>query len=166
MNLSEKVLSSAGSTAIPFLSRMRSSREGGAMVEIALLLPMMMLVPTGICSLATPIFQKLQLTDAVANGGRVLAFDRGAIDPCQHATQVIYAAAPGLEKSQITLSFTLNGVRYGDGVTSCPGASGGKNANMVAGQTAIVKATYPTVIRDGVNHWNFTVSSEATEIVR
>src|SRR5579871_6740958 len=81
--------------------------EGGALVEMAVSLPIMLLIMTGIFSFSIALYQKLQLAEAVGNAGRMLAVDRGSQDPCADAATAIYAAAPGLAKSQISFIFTL-----------------------------------------------------------
>jgi Flp pilus assembly protein TadG len=148
------------------VSRLRglfvSDSEGGALVEMAVTLPIAMAVMTGIFSFSIVLYQKLQLCEAVSNAGHLLATDRGDTDPCGSATAAIYAAAPGLTQSKLTLAYTLNGTNYGSGVTTCPGPSGATNANMVANGTAEVQASYTCVL--GVYGTNYTSCSVATQI--
>ena len=46
-------------------------------------------------------------------------------------------------QSNLTLTFTINGVPTG---ATCPGASGAANANMVAGANAEISASYPCTL--------------------
>jgi Flp pilus assembly protein TadG len=141
--------------------------EGGALVEMAVTLPIVMAVMTGIFSFSIALYQKLQLCEAISNGGRLLATDRGDIDPCNTATQAIYGAAPGLSHTSLTLTYTLNGNSYGSGTTSCPGSSGGANANMVSGGTAQITASYSCSL--AVYGWRATgcsLQSGITEVVQ
>lgn len=154
-----------------FITRLRgdsgSGTEGGAIVEMALALPLILLIMTGIFSFSIALYQKLQLAEAVGNAGRQLAVARGSIDPCQDATNNIYTAAPGLTQSNITLTFTINGTNYGSGVTTCPGPGGTKNTDMVQGQTAVIQATYPTtVFAYGAQFGNITLGSQITEVIQ
>ncbi len=81
--------------------------EGSALVEMALSLPILLAIMTGIFSFSIALYQKLQLAEGVSTAGRVLAVDRGAVDPCLDATNALYAAAPGLAQNQIALVYTL-----------------------------------------------------------
>jgi Flp pilus assembly protein TadG len=120
-----------------------SDERGSALIEMALALPIMMMMLTGIFSFSMVLYQKLQLAEALSAGGRVLAADRGDIDPCKTVTSAIYAAAPGLQSSNIGLTYTIGGVNYGSATTTCPGAGNTANASMTAGGTAQIQATYP-----------------------
>ena len=55
------------------ISRVRrflhSDSEGGALVEMAVTLPLIMLIMTGIFSFSMALYQKLQLAEAVAAAG-------------------------------------------------------------------------------------------------
>jgi len=144
-----------------------SENEGSALVEMGIALPMVLLLMTGIFSFSIALYQKLQLAESVSNAGRILAVDRGDSDPCQTATSAIYAAAPGLNKSNISLTYVLGGVNYGANVTSCPGSSGAANANMTAGGAAQIIATYPCSLQVyGVNYGSCNMASQITEVVQ
>lgn len=108
---------------------------------MAVTLPVVMLIMTGLFSFSIALYQKLLLSEAISVGGRLLAVDRGDTDPCLTAANAIYANAPGLAKSNINLTFVLNGVSTN--AATCPGVSGAANVNMVAGQSAQIQATYP-----------------------
>ncbi len=118
-------------------------RQGSTVIEMAFGLPIMFLIFTGIFWFSIALYQKLQLAEAISVGGRYLAIDRGDTNPCSSAATQIYTAAPGLNKSNLTLTFTINGVPTG---ATCPGASGAANANMVAGANAEISASYPCTL--------------------
>jgi len=148
-------------------SRFWSRQEGGSLVEMAVTLPIVMAVMTGIFTFSIALYQKLQLCEAISNAGHLLATDRGDTNPCSTATSAIYAAAPGLKQSNITLTYTLNAVSYGSGTTTCPGSSGAANANMVAGGTAEIQATYTCAIGVyGMSNLTCNLASSVTEIVQ
>jgi Flp pilus assembly protein TadG len=115
--------------------------SGSALVEMALVTPIILLLMTGMFSLSMVTFQKLQLAEAVNTGARYLAVARGDADPCATTANVLYSAAPTLSKSKLTLSFVLNGTSY-SGATCTAGA-----ANMLAGKTAKLTATYPCILK-------------------
>lgn len=143
----------------------RNSEEGGALVEMAITLPLVMLIMTGIFSFSVAIYQKLQLAEAVSNGGHYLAVDRGDTDPCKTIANAIYAAAPGLNQNSMSLTFTLNGASP-TGPT-CPGTSGTANSNMVSGGTGQIQATYPCSL--AIYGWGFTscsISSQISEVIQ
>ncbi len=134
---------------------------------MAVTLPIVFMLLTGVFSLAVALSQKLELAEAVSNGGRVLAVDRGDTDPCTTTTTAIDNAAPTLTASKITLSYTLDGNSYGSGVTSCPGTGGTANSYMIAGQTATVTASYPCLLTVfGSSMMSCTLSTEVSEEIQ
>lgn len=138
--------------------------EGGALVETAVTLPLIMMIMTGIFSFSIAIYQKLQLTEAVSNGGHYLAVDRGDSDPCQTVANAIYNAAPGLSSSAMSLSFTING-----GSPTGPTCSGSNGAtNMVTNATAEIQASYPCSLSVyGMSFAsNCSLQTQITEVVQ
>lgn len=141
--------------------------EGSAIVEMAVTLPIMMAVMTGIFSFSIALYQKLQLAEAVSNAGHVLATDRGDNDPCTTATNAIYAAAPGLAHANLTLTYTLNGHAYAAGTTSCAASGGAANSYMVANGSAQIQATYTCSLAVyGMHYTSCSVQSQITEDVQ
>jgi len=118
------------------LSRGVFREQGSALVETAVVMPILLLVMTGIFSFSIVIYQKLALAEGVSAGARFLAVDRGDTDPCASTAAKVYAAAPGLTSSKIKVTFVINGTAY-DSAT-CSGTTG-----MVSGGTAKLTATYP-----------------------
>jgi Flp pilus assembly protein TadG len=141
--------------------------EGGALVEMAVTLPIVMAVMTGIFSFSMALYQKLELCEAMSNAGRLLATDRGDTNPCNTATTAFYAAAPGLSHSSLTLTYTLNGNSYGSGTTTCAGSNGTANSNMVSGGTAEIQATYACSLGVyGMKAMSCSLQSGITEVVQ
>ncbi|MGA9585987.1 MAG: TadE/TadG family type IV pilus assembly protein [Terracidiphilus sp.] len=133
-----------------------SDEQGGALVEMALVMPIMLAMLTSIFSFSVVLYQKLQLGEAVSNAGRVMALERGDTDPCATTANSIYAAAPSLGKANMTLTFTLGGTNTGGSVSggtsyggtkgtapSCTAAGNGGTAALQAGWPAQIQATYP-----------------------
>jgi len=133
------------------LRRIVQSTRGGALVEFALTLPILLLTITGIFSFSIAIYQKLELAEAVASGGRTIALDRQINDPCADASKSVTQAAPTLNSKNISISISLNG---GTAITTqtCAGTGGNPNPNMTQGGTASITATYPCTI----NAFRFT----------
>ncbi len=154
--------------------------QGSAMVEMALVMPVMLIMLTGIFSFSVVLYQKLQLGEAVSNAGRVMALERGDTDPCATTASAIYAAAPALAKSNLTLTFILGGTNTSGTVTggttyggtkgaapSCTAAGNGGSAALAAGWPAQIQATYPcsfTIYNSNLG--SCTVSTQVTEVIQ
>lgn len=114
------------------------------MLEVALCLPMMLLLVTGIMVFGLAMNNYLMLTNATNAGAETLAIYRSyTSDPCNTVATAVYAAAPNLVHSNLTFTTTLNGTTYSG--TSCSGSSPstGPAANMVQRAPAVVNVTYP-----------------------
>jgi Flp pilus assembly protein TadG len=123
---------------------------------MAVVMPVMLIMLTGIFSFSIVLYQKLQLGEAVSNAGRVMALERGDSDPCATTASAIYAAAPALSKSSLTLTFTLGGTNSSGTVSggtvyggtkgtapTCTAAGNGGSAALQSGWPAQIQATYP-----------------------
>lgn len=140
-------------------SRARKQR-GGSLIEFTLVMPVLLLVMTGMVSFGLALHNILVLTNAVNNGAQQLAFSRGqTTDPCATAYTAIHSAAPTLTTG-LTLSFVINGTSY-SGNTCTSGSS-----NMVQGASAQVTANYPCAL--GVFGQSFTcrLQSQTTEFIQ
>lgn len=118
--------------------------KGQAMLEVALCLPMMLLLVTGIMVFGMAMNNYLMLTNATNTGAQQLAVYRTyTLDPCNTLATSVYAAAPNLTHSNLTFAVTLNGTTYSG--TSCSSSSytTGAAGNMVQGTQATVNVTYP-----------------------
>lgn len=121
--------------------------EGQALVEAALVLPLLLIAGTGILVFGIYMMQILSLTQGVGSAGRVLAVNAGlTIDPCATAVTAFQNAAPMLTPSNLTYSITLN-PGTGDHTytgTSCSSSSAttGAAGDLHKGGTAAVKVTY------------------------
>lgn len=141
---------------------MDDPESGQAMIEFALILPVLLLVVFGITTFGIAMSNYLMLEDATNVGARQLAISRGqTTDPCSTASTAISAAAPNLTRASLNYSFTLNGVAYSG--TSC--ASG--TNNMVQGATAKVVVTYPcSIVSFRYNFGSCTLSSATAELIQ
>ena len=173
----------------PFGSRQRPTRgprlsirgeHGGALVEMALVMPIMLAMLTGIFSFSVVLYQKLQLGEAVSNAGRVMALERGDTDPCLTTANAIYAAAPALAKSNMTLTFTLGGTNTGGSVSggtsyggtkgtapTCTAAGNGGGAALQPGWPAQIQATYPcSFFVYNTKLGTCSVTTQVTEVIQ
>ena len=117
--------------------------SGQSMVELALTLPALLLVVTGLMAFGVTFNNYMILTDATAVGARQLTVSRGqTTDPCQTLANAVYAAAPLLKQASLVFKVTLNGTVY-TGTTCSGSATSGAPSNMVLGTNAVVTVTYP-----------------------
>jgi Flp pilus assembly protein TadG len=155
---------------------------GGSLIEFALVLPMMMVLITGMASFGIALNNNLVLTDAVGAGSRALALARGqtlpaiaASDPCAFAAQTVQQSAPTLRSGSFTYSVTVTLITSSGTstttyptttTTGCPGlvlqAPSGTTTERVQ-----VNATYPFSLM--VYAWapqNLTMSATTTSLVQ
>jgi Flp pilus assembly protein TadG len=120
--------------------------QGTAMVEMAVVLPVLLLLMTGMCTLGITCNYYLELTDAVSIAGRQLAISRSAtLDPCASVYANIKNAAPFLNASQITLTTTI-GTDVEKGNTCSGTLTSGPPSELVQGAVVTVTATYPCTV--------------------
>jgi Flp pilus assembly protein TadG len=150
---------------LPF-ALLRRGERGSALVEFALILPMLMLLTTGLLVFGVAMNNYLQLTNAVSIGARALAVDAGTTagaDPCAAGSTAIQNAAPALNPSSLTYSFTM-GTTTATGVTCTTAA-----ASLVSGTSVTVTATYPlnlSVYGKVFSQSHAVLSASSTELVQ
>jgi len=151
-------------------AHLRASNERGqSVVELALCLPILLLIMMGIFTFGIAINNYMMLNYAVSVGGRLLAVSRGqTTNPCADTAAAVYGAAPILVPANLSFTIVLNGNTYTG--TSCQSASTttGAAGNLAMGTTAQVTATYPcnlTVL--GVNYApGCTLTARISEMVQ
>jgi Flp pilus assembly protein TadG len=153
------------------LSRLQCSDDrGSALVEFALILPMMLLLTTGIMVFGVAMNNYLQLTNAVSIGARTLAVSaQMTLDPCQVGSSAIAAAAPNLTSSNLKYSFVLNGTAYSGSSCASSDVSSGAAGLLTSGSTATVVATYPlnlSVFGTRYSANNAVLRATTTELVQ
>ena len=88
-----------------------SGEQGQSLVEFTLILPMLLLLATGIMVFGMAMNNYLQLTNAVSVGARTVAINAGVtLDPCATAANAIIAAAPGGVDNTSDVFLAQNGV--------------------------------------------------------
>jgi Flp pilus assembly protein TadG len=103
--------------------RIRNNEEGQAMVEFALLAPVLFLILFGIIQFGIAFQHSIALADAVRVGARKATVSRSVADPVGTTKAAVVAAASDLNSSQLNVT-----------VTAPPWQAGG---------TVTVTATYP-----------------------
>ena len=177
--LLRKMTDSSQFRATRLLRHTRLSETGGALVEMAVVLPVLMIMLTGIFSFSLALHQKLQLAEAISAGGRVLALESGQANPCTDTANAIYAAAPGLAPSKLTLSITVGqttggtitgGTTYSaaQGVApTCTAAGKDGGAPLQAGWGGQITATYPCSFAVyGMNLGSCNIATQVTEVIQ
>ena len=142
--------------------RHRRGERGQSTVEFALVLPLLLLLVTGVIQFGLLFDHYITLTDAVRSGARTLALGRGLDDPCDPAVKqtVNSASSIGLTASQVTPSLSGSDTC---GAGSYPNRTGGNEAQ---GDQATVTATQPfTLSVFGLPIYNLNLSASASDAV-
>lgn len=129
--------------ATPHPQALLLADAGQSLVEFALVLPLFLIIVTGIFAFGLAFNNWLILTEATSVGARSVAISRGqTLDPCRTAVQAFQGAAPGLNPANLNFTFLFNGVAASG--TSCGSGSSttGHAADLVQGQTAQMNVTY------------------------
>jgi len=151
-----------------------AGESGQALVEFALVLPVLLLVVTGITTFGIALNNYMQLTQAVGIGAQALSVSRGnTTDPCNVVSSAVTAAAPYLVSSSISFTtkiYTSSSASTSYSGTSCSSSSTttGAAGNLTQGQAAVVTATYPCSLAVfGANYaTTCSLSAQVTEIIQ
>jgi Flp pilus assembly protein TadG len=150
-----------------FLPLLHLGEQGQSLVEFALLVPMLLLLTTGIFVFGAAMNNYMQLTNAVSVGARTVAINAGiATDPCATAANAIKAAAPGLATSGLSFKISFIGTTTvnATGATCIADA-----ASLTSGSTVMVTATYPlnlSIYGNVFNLSNAVLTASSTELVQ
>lgn len=118
--------------------------HGNALIELAVTLPPLLLVATGIWVMGFAMNNYLILTNATTVAARQLSISRGqTLDPCAVAVAALKAVAPTLTPGSFTYSFTLNTTTYTGSSCSSGSYTTGAPSNLVQGQPASMTVNYP-----------------------
>lgn len=140
--------------------RLRGTRlrheEGQGLVEFAIVLPVLLIVLTGMLQFGLMLNKYITLTDAVRSGARNLSLGRGLTDPCTPAVDAtINSAAVGgltLAPNQVTATLLAPD-------TCSPG-------NMVEGDSVKISAGFSyTLSVFGMKITTVPLSASATDAI-
>jgi Flp pilus assembly protein TadG len=148
----------------------RARREDGqALVELALAMPVLLLLIMAIIQFGLMFSTYTNLTDAARTGARELALGRGLSDPCDLAINQTVKSTAGeftLPSLDVTPSFTdTTGTTPAD---SCGTGSGGTytGGNENVGDEATVSIAYPyTLSVFGMGIMHLTLHASASDAV-
>jgi Flp pilus assembly protein TadG len=143
--------------------------QGQSMVEFAVVLPILLVIVTGILSFGVTLNNYMLLTNATNIGARQLAISRGqTLDPCATVAAAVYKAAPVLAKTSYVFKFVLNGNSYTGSSCLSSSTTTGAAAQLVQGSPAQVTITYPCSL--GVYGMSFSscslLTAQTTELVQ
>lgn len=174
--LTRSLLRDAESSAKPrslgqrFRALLRAGEQGSAIIEFALILPMLLMLTTGLMVFGVAMNNYMQLTHAVNVAARTVSLyghDTGTAssipDPCATASTAVMNAAPGLNAANMTFSYSFNGVP--ETTTSCTSAA----PSLTSGSNVTVTATYPlnlSVYGTVFSQNSAVLQASATELVQ
>jgi Flp pilus assembly protein TadG len=82
--------------------------EGGALLEFAITLPLLMTVLTGAASFSLAFYSLQQLGNAVSSASQLVAAEQGLIsDPCATAVTSVTGSLPGWTASKLTYTMVI-----------------------------------------------------------
>jgi Flp pilus assembly protein TadG len=153
-----------------FLPLLLLGEHGQSLVEFALLLPILLLLTTGIFVFGVAMNNYMQLTNAVSMGARTVAINAGlTTDPCAVASNAIIAAAPGLSASSLSFSYSFNGTPATGKTCNCASTTASYAGDLMSGTNVTVTATYPlnlSVYGKVFNLSNAVLTASSTELVQ
>jgi Flp pilus assembly protein TadG len=143
----------------------RQKEDGQAVVEFALVLPVLMLIVVGIFKFGIVFNNYLQLTDAVRAGARQLAIERGQGAPCLDAQGEVYAAAGSLDTTKLGVTM-VDPPQAAYSVSGSNGVSATPCPTLASGDAATVSASYSCDLSFlQIVLPNCTISASSTERV-
>ncbi len=83
--------------------------KGASAIEVALVLPLLLLVLFSIIKFGLVFNNYIQLTDGARAGARAFATSRSSPTPYTYATTSFYNSTPNLAKGSVTLTLMVNG---------------------------------------------------------
>jgi hypothetical protein len=143
-------------------------QEGSSLLEFGFIVPVLSTLLIGIVYGGMMAYDRVVLTNAVANGVRTLAAESGDASACSDATAAIDATAYGLNTSatvleivpQASIAFvSISNPSTGPQLALDPNAS---CSNLVGGDYAVMWASYPCSMnfpRLGINLCSLSVDS-------
>lgn len=156
-----------------------SCQDGNALVEFAMVAPVMLMIMMGIIVIGSTMSNYLQLIEATASAARTVAVARSnTLDPCNTVASAVSGGAPMLNSANLTYKLVLNsplGSQLGSygpttGSLSCSSASytSGAPSYLQQGGSASVTVTYPCNLSIyGRNYWSgCTLQAQTTEMIQ
>ncbi len=172
---------------LPGFRKRRKGEDGQALVEFALVVPLLLVVLFGIVQFGIMMNTYITVSDSARSAARQLALEQGNNDPCDPAVQVATTAGSSAQilTTQVTITFatptgaaTKNDYCVGPAPATPPPAwspasspypasnTAGNAGAEVEGDTATVTVTRPFALQFfGFRLWNINLTSSASDAV-
>jgi len=154
----------------------RRSRDerGSALVEFALVAPLLLMLIFGMIAFGMVLYNQLALTNATNLGAQALASSRATLttganqgDPCGAVETAVYNAAPTLSQSKLSFTIVINGTTEVAGATGSSVTCTSAYSSLATGQSSTVTITYPSTLSFiGVHGGAITLSASLTEAMQ
>lgn len=115
--------------------------HGQALVEFAMVIPLLALIVLGVVKFSALYTNYTQLIDTARSSARQFAIERGQADPCGDTVARLTAGAGSLTTSNISAQITVEG--DSNVYTYSGGSVSGVCPTLVAGSAATVRVAYP-----------------------
>jgi Flp pilus assembly protein TadG len=145
--------------------------DGQSLVEFAIVLPLLLMLVTGIIQFGFLFNKYITLTDAARNGAQTLAIGRGLADGCDPAVlqTVTSGSSTGLTSSQVTPSFSSGSDQCGTGtyVYDTSGNTVASGNTWIQGDQATVTVTQPfTLSVFGMTLYQLNLTASASDAIQ
>jgi len=153
------------------------SERGSSLVEFALVLPMMMVLITGMYSLGIALSNYVMLTNAVGAGARAFAISPAVTintgsgttatitDPCAYAIQMATQATPTIPAGGVTYTFTYTSLATGKSTNYTNQTCSGISTSV--GDTVQMQALYPyNFLLYGFSPGTLNLQARSAELVQ
>lgn len=172
-----------GATALRLKTLLRIARrsDGGPLVELALTMPIMMIMIVGMFGMGIMLNNYMVLTSIVGTSARNLAMVRGttaASDPCTNAISQAISTSPSLNLAQVTWTVTwktwdTNTATF-TGTSTYTSSSAGaipsctaRSSSIYQGDNVAVTATYPAVFYQyGLTGTSMNLTARSAELMQ
>jgi Flp pilus assembly protein TadG len=142
--------------------------DGQSLVEFAVVVPLLLMLVTGIIQFGLVFNKYITLTDAARNGAEKLAIGRGLSNPCDPAVlqTISSGSATNVTSSQVAPTFSSGSDFCGTG-SYVYNTSGNTNGTEIAGDQATVTVTQTFNLGVfGVSFIPITLSASASDAVQ
>ncbi|MGB6131220.1 MAG: TadE/TadG family type IV pilus assembly protein [Acidobacteriaceae bacterium] len=146
--------------------------EGQALVEFALLSPLVLVLVLGMCVFGLMLNQYLILSNAVTIGAQQLATSRNgssSTDACAIVYNAVTNAAPSLTAANLSFTIAVNGSNFVSGASGSSNVTCGSDAstyNADQNDPVSLTVTYPfTASFIGFTRKSYTMSATVEEVL-
>ncbi len=143
---------------------------GQALVEFALIAPLILMIAVGMAVFGIGLNEQLVLTNATELGAQQLAISRGqTTDPCLTLNDAVVNASADLTPASMTFTLSLNGVPSGSFSGQAAGGAAicaSMKSDMVEGANETITVTYPftaSFINFGTK--SYTLTANVQEVI-